>query len=292
MVVPDTLQDERFRNNPFVTAEPFPGFRLELRGPAAGGELLRFGQPVYLEVALTNELPRAVSLPAEILDHKGGFLQLTVRRVRTGSARPSSADAEVFQPVVHRCYALGPGSTVTLAAGASLRDNVNLTFGAGGFAFAEPGVYHVQASVVLPSSPTAEFVLSSNTVRLRVAHPQGLDEERDALVLFEREPGAFIALGGSTALPEGRDALEDVLERRLHRSGTLDPVGAALARSLALHYSRRYTRIGEESLRSGEPEHPERAAQLLGRLDDRVIEQTFDPWTAADTKRLVAEREQ
>lgn len=273
--------------SPYVAETPLEGFTLTLK-PPLGGPLLAFAQPIFLEVELTNETGQPLELPPVLLDPKAGFLELLVRRTHGTSTR-SLQDAEPFVPILQRCHDVDPTSFDTVASGESIRNNVNLTYGSSGFAFAEPGAYEVTALLAVFDRDTErDLIVRSEPLRIRVATPQSIEEERDAIDLFRDDVGAFLALGGNRTLTGAREALQAVVERREGETGTIrDPVVAAIVRAAALDAGRSYVRFAEGRYRELAAE-PDRAARLLGRLDDQAL-RAFDAETARGTREL-AER--
>ncbi len=274
--------------SPYVPEAPLEGFKLELR-PPVGGRLFAFAQPVFLEVELTNQTDQPIDLPPVLLDPKGGFLELLVRNTHGTSTR-SLADAEPFVPILQRCFDIDPSSFETVAPGNSIRDNVNLTYGSSGFAFAEPGAYEITALLAISDNENErDLIVRSEPLPIRVASPASIEEERDAMDLFRDDVGVFLALGGNRTLTGAREALQGILERREgdDASEIHDPVVAAIVRAAALDASRSYVRYEDGDFREIAAE-PERAARLLARLQEPAL-RAFDPETARGTREL-AER--
>jgi hypothetical protein len=268
--------------SPYVPEAPLAGFQMALKLPG-DQPLLAFAQPVLLEVALTNSSGRALTLPSFLLDPKAGFIELIVRRVNAGAFAPGGSQSLSFVPVMQRCFEWDAADTIVLEDGATMADNVNLTFGSGGFAFAEPGTYEVTALLVLfDERNQRELVAKSNAVRLRIASPKTNDEERDAMLFFSDEVGMYLALGGSPALTGARDKLDQILERRNHDVG--DPLVAHITRTMAIDASRPYVRYAKGKFRTQSAHLPE-AVQLFDRLEKGGM-QTFDTSTVNSTSEL------
>ena len=275
--------------SPYAPEVPMPGFALTL-SPPASGSVFAFGQPVFLEVSLRNQTGQDINLPPEVLDPKAGFLELLVQR-RSGGTTRGLADAQPFIPIMQRCFDLDPSTADTLPDGQRLRNNVNLTFGSGGFAFAEPGEYDITPLLSFmmrdASGNPIDRVIRGDAIRIRVAHPHDMDQERDANTLFRADVGAWFALGGSDSLAKAGEALEDVKERRAQALGAADPVVAAITRAAALHALRPSIRFDGQRFSEAEAD-PASAARLLRGLDEAALA-TFDRHTAESTERL-AER--
>jgi hypothetical protein len=270
--------------SPYVPEVPLRGWELTL-SPPPGGSLLQFAQPVFLTALLTNRSERTVAVPRFILDPKAGFLEVLVRRVHAGTFAPVGRESLSFVPAMQRCFEWDAAGSVSLAHGESIEDNVNLTFGSGGFAFAEPGTYDVTALlVVFDQVQQRELIARSNTLRLRVATPKTRNEEREAMDLLTDEAGLFLSLGGSSALGDTRDRLQAIAEARGLEAE--DPVAAYIMRALAIDASRPYVRYREGRFESAGPRLDE-AVGLLDRLGETEMK-VFDRATARLTRDLAS----
>jgi hypothetical protein len=280
-----------------------PGLRLTLAPPEAG-PVFAFGQPVFLEVALANNTGSPLALGPSVIDPKLGALKILVRRehgrteavVDTVDGRPLDAAleaaldaAEPFEPMVRGCLLdeLAQREPPQLPPGGVLRDNLNLTFGSGGFPFAEPGTYQVTPMLTLAVQRDGEevpVVLIGEPLRIRIGYPHDLDEERDAMVLLRPDVGAWFALGGADSLAAAGDDLAEVAQRRHAVRGTTDPVAVTITRAAGLNAGRRCVRYRDGGFRLQDGD-PARAAELLGSLDAAAL-RNFDRSTAAGTASL------
>lgn len=276
--------------SPYVPEAPLTGFRLTLR-PPQGGALLTFAQPVFLEIELTNQTGEELELPPVLLDPKSGFLEILIRKSQGVSTR-SLAGTEIFVPIVQRCFDLDPERFDTVPDGGSIRNNVNLTYGSSGFAFAEPGTYEVTALLAVPDRRRGrDLILRSETLPLRVATPKAVEEEEDAMDLFRDDVGVYLALGGNRSLASAAQALEQIRERRqAGEEEVRDPVVAAIVRAQGIDAGRTYVRYEAEDYRELEGD-PEKAGDLLGQLDQEALE-GFDRETAKGTLELATSYEQ
>ena len=297
---------------PFQPAERSTGLALTLVPPATG-TVFSYAQPVYLSAELANHGGAPRDLPSFYLDPKAGYLRIYLRRL-DGTDRgptdafPSAADvaerassgaapaaglfaprgAAVFQPIVLRDYELDAGDPAAdqLPDGATISANLNLTFGAAGFSFAEPGTYEVTAVLVVPDAARGvEEVTASEPLTIRISFPHSPDEERDALLLLTRDVGTWMALGGSDVLTDATAAVETVRKRRMgRRRKVTDPTVAYIVRAEAINASREFVTYddGDFAVRRSDPD---KAARLLDRLADEALE-AFDPSTRAATRRL------
>lgn len=270
--------------SPYFPEVPLTGYRLSLK-PPLGGPVFAFAQPIFLEVELTNQTGRPETIPSFFLDPKAGFLELLVRR-RTGDSSRGFSDAKAFVPVVQRCFEWGAADVVTVPHGGSIKNNLNLTYGSGGFAFAEPGSYDVTALLaIFDQVNQRELIVRSETIRIRVATPKTIEEENDALLFFRDDVGLYLALGGSDALPAAAQALDAIAERRQGKSKKVtDPLVASILRAKGINAGRSYIRFQDGQFERREPQY-EVAVDLLKDLDDAALK-AFDPSTAERTKAL------
>ncbi len=271
--------------SPYVPEVDMPGYQLKLT-PPIGGAVFDFGQPVFLGVELTNQTGRTVDIPPVLLDPKAGFLEVLVRRWNGESNSGDLANADVFVPIYQRCFDLDESVFDIVPDGKSIKDNLNLTFGSGGFAFAEPGVYDVTALVALyDSANKQDRIIRSNTLRIRVGVPKSQNEENDGMVLLRSDVGLYFALGGSDGLVEAESDLTEILQRRMGRAKTVtDPVAANIVRCKGINAGRPYIRYQSEKFTQRDGDRAQ-AAEWLEKLGSRAL-QAFDASTADGTKRL------
>jgi hypothetical protein len=223
-----------------------------------------------------------VTVPKFLLDPKAGFLELVIRRVHAGVFGPGGGQSLSFVPAMQRCFEWDSAETLRLADGQTMTDNVNLTFGASGFAFAEPGTYDVEAVLVLTDeTQEREFIAKSEKIRLRIAAPKTHDEERDAIDFFSDDVGLYLALGGSKALTRARGKLTDIVNRR--GGDTSDPLVAHITRAFAIDESRAYVRYQDGKF-GAEGADLNQAVKLIDNLGGQMA--TFDAATARATQEL------
>jgi hypothetical protein len=271
---------------PYYLERPLNGYQLKLK-PPLGGAVFAFGQPIFLEIELSNMSGRRLSLPSYLLDPKAGLLQIMIRRI-TGRPGDSLQAADQFVPIMQRCFDLSASQRIDFRPGSVLRNNLNLTYGSGGFAFAEPGLYEIKAafSVILSDAVDKyEYIVYSNALHIRVATPKSMGEERDALTLFRDDVGLYFALGGAINLEPARDALDEVRDRRQGKAKTVkDSVVANIVRCEGIDAGRSYVRLqrGEFATRVSDRVQ---AATLLETLDGQAL-QAFDAHTAENTQNL------
>jgi hypothetical protein len=144
----------------------------------------------------------------------------------------------------------------------------------------------VTAVVCVPDEANArELVVRSPALRIRVAHPVDIDEEREAVDLFDPEVGTYLAFAGTAALPRARDRLRAICDRRKSVS---DPIVAATVRAEGIDAGRSYLRFDGDRLREV-PGDVDRSAELLNSLGDVGLA-AFDDSTAHETRTLANER--
>lgn len=268
--------------SPYVPESPLAGWTLTLMPPHAG-PVLRFAQPVMMRVLLTNQSGRTIEIPKFMLDPKAGFLEVLIKRVNSGAVGRASTAAESFTPLMQRCFQWDAADAVRLGDGESIEDNINLTFGSGGFAFAEPGTYDVTTLLaIFDEAQQRDLIVASNTIRIRIGAPRSDRDERDAMEFFTSEVGMYLTLGGSAALTKARQTLDELADRR--KNDLDDPLVAHIMRARAIDSARSYVRYEDRKFYVSEP-NLEHAAHLLTKLRDNVP-RTFDAATARQTAHM------
>jgi hypothetical protein len=268
----------------FLPATPTPGMSLTLQPPARGA-LFDFGQPIYLQVTLENTGEQPVALPPGALDVKAGHLEVLVE----SGPGTGSATAQPFVPMVQRCLIDFTGGPQALAPKASISENVNLTFGSGGFTMAQPGTYRLTPLLSLSDHDSVEDttntqVIRGETLTVQVAYPRSRQDEEHATRLLQPKVGAWFALGGADVLDGARDTLSEIREQRRSTAGLADPIAASITRTLGLAANRPYVRFqgGRYETR---PAHADDADKMLSELvtDDAAM-RSFDRSTAKKTR--------
>ena len=164
---------------------------------------------------------------------------------------------------------------MVLQPGESMHTNVNLAYSAGGGDLRRARLLRHHPTAVLPAGGGGglDQLVTGTTLTIRVAAPEDRTKERDAQeTLFRPDVAASLALGGSTALQNAADDLEDLRARRDRDSAGRDPVVPALTRSAGIQRGRAGS--------NGE------AAELLTEATRASKISCFDPHTAAHTLRL------
>ena len=274
--------------SPYLPEEPLQELQLLLETPPNQG-LFPFGSPVFLSVHLSNNSGKTIDIPDFYLDPKAGLLEILVRRIP--AQQSSQPNLQRFQPVISRCYDWKKRSGDVLKPGDKMSNNLNLTFGAAGFMFAEPGTYQISAVLAIPDGEQGkEFVVNSNTLLIRIAYPKDMQEERDALDLFHPEVGLYFALGGSDVLPKAVSYLEVIKERRQqNKLNITDPVVAYITRCQAINYSREFVSQRENTFHVRKPDI-NKARELLQSLPAAGAA-LFDVQTQQATLKLLQKLE-
>ena len=265
--------------SPYRQEIPTTDLSLSLEAPGDG--IYAFAQPVTMTVNLTNNTSQPMDLPRFLLDPKGSYLQVSTRKLDSGP----TADAAPFHPIAERYYDMPEAVADVVPSGGVMSDNLNLTFGATGFSFAQPGTYEVSAVLAIPRNQDSEWVIQAQPVTIHVAYPQSVDEELDAVKIFRPDVGYYFALGGSDVLTEASEILEGIRERRMGKSKVIsDPLVAHICRCQAINNARDSItyRDGEYHKRDARPSV---AADLFGMIE-RSKEPMFDPATHERTRQL------
>lgn len=270
--------------SPYVPEVPISNFELRLLTPVSGA-LFEFSQPVFLTAELENKTNSTYEFWDDLLDPKAGFLEILIER--ESFAPPIGDRARMFRPVANRCYDLSATRADEFGPGAVLSRNLNLTFGAAGFTFAEPGNYRIMGVLAFYDPMQGiEYIVRSSALAIRIAHPQSLEEEQDALRLFRRDVGMYLAFGGSDELQKAEQVLQDVSERRCRRRQIHerdDPLAVYVRRCRALNASRDFVRFtGKEWKRRRA--RPQEALEIVRELVEQP--EFFDPATVRAHKRL------
>ena len=266
--------------SPYAPEIPLKDLELQLSPPPTG-HLFGFGIPVFLSVNLINKGSESINIPGFYLDPKTGFLEILIRRqVITGDSRFVK-----FKPVISRCYDIGNYVKDILAPGQSMSNNVNLTFGSSGFTFAEPGNYEITAVLSIYSG-NYNYVVKSEPLFIRIEYPKTREEELDALKIFNKDVGYYLALGGSDYLTDAESKLEEVRVRRQGIAKIItDPLVAYITRCIAINLARDFISYKEGRFHIRKAKAV-KAVELFGRLkanEDKI----FDKATLSGTRRLV-----
>jgi hypothetical protein len=266
--------------SPYAPEVPLSDLEL-LLSPPPTGHLFVFGTPVFLSVSLVNKGSEPINIPGFYLDPKTGFLEVLVKRQTiTGDGRIIK-----FKPIISRCYDIGNYINDILEPGQSMSNNVNLTFGSSGFTFAEPGTYEITAVLSIYSG-NYNYVVKSEPLFIRIEYPKTREEEIDALKIFNKDVGYYLALGGSDYLTDAESKLKEI---RIRRQGIekiiTDPLVAYITRCVAINLSRDFISYKEGRFHIRKAKAV-KAVELFGQLkanEDKI----FDKATLSGTRSLI-----
>jgi hypothetical protein len=270
--------------SPYAPEIPITDMELELMPPATGS-LFGFATPVYLEVRLTNRSNKKLNIPKYYLDPKAGILEILIKRI---SGNADYASNQSFKPIISRCFDVQKDGKDILKPNDTMTNNINLTFGSAGFTFAEPGNYEITALLSLWDD-RYNYIVRSNALQIRIAYPKNKEEELDALKIFSRDVGFYMALGGTDILPEAEKKLIEVKERRLRIDKTIsDPLVAYITRYQAINQSRDFISFkdGKYKIRKAESA---KVSELLDQLKPNEAK-IFDKVTLESTRNLLKTR--
>ena len=252
--------------------------RVELHvGGPASGRIIHLGQPLFLELRLSNLSEEVLSLDAAMLDLKAGQVNLFARRV--GWSRTQLFERR-FQPIVRRAYD-APRNPVNVRGGeTSGAVNMQVGYGTDGPFFPEPGIYDIHATVDLIDTDGVDRV-SSAPFRIRVEEPHGSEATEETLRLLEPDAGFWLALGGFETLAATSATLLGIAEQRAGRAQG-DGIVAAIRRAAAIDAGRFYSTRSASAAEAG----LERCVELFDLLarDGGLI--NFDTATSTDTEQL------
>jgi len=173
------------------------GASLRLRvSPADRSALFEFGEPVQVEARWELTEGSESRTVRDTLQPSHGETHYLIAH---GTNQPRR-----FRPLLGRCSV---GRNVVLKRELdSLYDQIDLTYGADGFYFAEPGPYVIQAV-----HRSGKVVSVSNKLRLHVRYPDRQTEQR-VVPTFEDWFGSYLAVWGQPHLTDDALALVEPLQ--------------------------------------------------------------------------------
>lgn len=192
-------------------------------------------EPVGIEIRVRNLLDRAILIDRR-LNPEYGTLEVYIKRPNETIVR--------YLPVI---YKEGTPNLLALQShNCSIQgedrfsDYVNITYGKQGFYFDEPGEYSIRAVY-----STADLVIPSNYIRVRVGYPTSNEESRIAYDFFTYEVGMILYLNGSESpfLSAGKKLLESISGKY---PTTL--VGVKISSTLAASEGRPFFRVQDNVL--------------------------------------------
>jgi hypothetical protein len=242
--------------------------RLELS--VSSVEVFDFGVPVSIQLGLVN----TSSSPTSVVDQ----LQPEDGLTRVFIERPNGNIVEFVPPVLRH---KAPPELKQLAPGEAAYESIQLSYGAKGHQFADPGEYLIR--IFVPCFPFGYMLTRAH--RIRIAAPATRASENLAHLLTGYPAAKFMYFGGSRRYPEIVGRLEESVERY----AATDPIAVrhiqyALGRDAARKFKKVAVKKGRRVVVAEKPDlrtavkHLEAArAPVRGR-----DEQAFDPLTLSD----------
>ncbi|MES9968896.1 MAG: hypothetical protein ABW092_02610 [Candidatus Thiodiazotropha sp.] len=248
---------------------------LELQGPS----VFDLGVPVSLGLKLTNDATQPINV-IDRLQPEEGLLRVIIKR--------PNGDIVEYIPPVRRLMA--PPEPFELAPGASTLTSINLSYGAKGHQFAEPGEYLIQ--VYFPCFPVGFIATASR--RIRIAHPASRSSEALIHLMTGPEASKFLYYGGSRRHPEIIDKLNEATEQYAQT----DPVAvrhiaAALGRNAVRNHKRIAVKKGKRVIVADRADHGsavDHFTKAFAQLPKEYGNQSaFDPVTESRLIRRLAD---
>jgi hypothetical protein len=186
-----------FDHHGFQQAEvsPEPKLRLELRVNRAR-PVFEFLEPVMVELKLTNVSDEPLLVGEHLL---GDTDHMTVVVKKDGTP------ARQWLPFAQYCH---KEKATVLEPAASRYEPLFVAAGRNGWDLSEPGNYTLQLALRVGDED-----IVSNPLRLRIAPPQGYDEEYLAQDFFSGNVGRVLAFDGSHVLEQANDVLRETVEK-------------------------------------------------------------------------------
>ena len=166
------------------------GVRLEIRSTP----VFDFAEPVKVELKLENIAGHSIDLPNN-MSLEDGLVSIVIKRPDGIFVR--------FEPPVH-CER-GFDNVVALKPGRSLYESVQLSVGAKGPQFAQPGEYAVKAYGIMPG----RGMVVSRSHRFRIAAPYSRESEELAHLMFDYKAAKILYLNGSRRYSDTVSKLEE-----------------------------------------------------------------------------------
>lgn len=204
-------------------------------------KIIELGEPVLVELRLHNEWDRPIPIH-DNLDPADGLVEFAV----------TTPDGRRI-PVVPMDQTRNPVVSMRLAPGATIYESIDLTMGAMGFPFKQPGAYRIEASYTNIDGSTAAAV-----AQLYLRPPASYD---DTPVINE----VFNAKVGSVLYVDGTRVLDDVLDKMDWIRKNLGPAHPLVAHLTVVRYR---SFAGEGKLRIPGSEE----TKVLGAEPDMIVQ--------------------
>jgi subtilisin family serine protease len=188
-------------------------------------EVYLVGEAVSLAVAVVNtsDTPQEV-IP--LLSPEYGFLNVLIRG-------PTQEQFQPFKPPVLRGARMARLSR-TLAPNDVMIDDARVFFSSGGWTFATPGDYEIQATFPADTAFSSD-IIRSETLLVTIEPPTTEPTKRASRLLFDKgglrfgiEQGLFLYMGGGDHLSYGADRLRQLVHE-FPQAAQADPAKIALA---------------------------------------------------------------
>jgi hypothetical protein len=153
-----------------------------------------FAEPVIVELKLKNIAGHAIDLP-NCMSPEDGLVSIVIKRPDGSFVR--------YKPPIHCDRAFE--DVTTLKPGKSMYESVQLSVGAKGPQFAQPGEYMLKAYGVLPG----RGMVISKPHRFRVAAPYSRESDDLAHLLFDYKASKIMYLNGSRRYADTMSKLEE-----------------------------------------------------------------------------------
>jgi hypothetical protein len=188
-------------------------------------EVYIVGEAVSLTVAVVNtsDTPQEV-IP--LLSPEYGFLNVLIRG-------PNQDEFQPFKPPVLRGARMARLSRTLLPYDVMI-DDARVFFSSGGWTFATPGDYEIQATFPADTAFSSD-IIRSETLLVTIEPPTTESTKRASQLLFEKgglrfgtEQGLYLYMGGGDHLSYGADRLRELV-REFPQAAQADPAKVALA---------------------------------------------------------------
>ncbi|MGH2946830.1 MAG: hypothetical protein ACRDPC_11315 [Solirubrobacteraceae bacterium] len=214
-------------------------------------EVFDFGVPVTLQLGLG--LVNASASPVSVVDQ----LQPEDGLTRVFIERPNGDIVEFVPPVLRH---KAPPELKELGPGEAAYESIQLSYGAKGHQFADPGEYLIR--ILVPCFPFGYMVARAH--RIRIAAPGSRASENRAHLLNGYPAAKFMYFGGSRRYPEVVGRLEEAVDRYAET----DPIAVrhiqyALGRDAARKHKNVEVKDGRRVVVAKDPD----LRKAVGRLD-------------------------
>ena len=194
-------------------------------------ERFEFMEPVIIEMRLKNKTKTPIKVNPQ-LNPDFGYVTIFIRRPSGNIVRFTPVKDVIADIKLKRLESKGEG----IEGEDRCSVNVQISYGADGHHFKEPGEYQLKALY----HGTENILIPSNLLRINIGRPMTKDDEQIGKKFFTHEAGMALYLKGSDSkfLKNGMDTLRSMSEKYEE-----SPVGAQITTALAKNLSRPFHRI-------------------------------------------------